>query len=182
MLDDLDSITSCGAGNGLPSSCWFVVYTQPKREQVAADNLMRQGFESYLPLYRTFQKTPNKSSSASEPMFPRYAFFRPGAGQSLSTARSTRGVAFVLSFGCQPAVLKHEALEAIRQFEHQRGLVDVCELSPFRTGARVKLAAQNLCGIEGLVTSVSNKRVDVLIEILGGQRKISVEHHQLTLA
>ena len=175
-------MTSGGGDSGLPASCWYVAYTQPKREQVAADNLMRQGFEAYLPLYRTFQKTQRKSSSGFEPLFPRYTFFRPGAGQSLSAARSTRGVAFVLSFGCQPAVLKNEALEAIRQFEHQRSLADVCELRPFRTGAKVRLAAENLCGIEGLVTSVSDKRVNVLIEILGGHRKISVEHHQLTLA
>ena len=47
--------------------------------------------------------------------------------------------------------------------------------------AKVRLAAENLCGIEGLVTSVSDKRVNVLIEILGGHRKMSVEHRQLQL-
>ena len=57
-------------------------------------------------------------------MFPRYIFFKPGAGQSLSAARSTRGVAFILSFGCQPAVLTVEAIEAIRDVERQLGLVD----------------------------------------------------------
>ena len=106
----------------------------------------------------------------------------PMAPQTLfSAARSTRGVAFILSFGCQPAVLNVEALEAIRDVERQLGLVDFHRPTLFRTGAKVRLAGENLYGIEGLVTSVSTKRVNVLIEILGGHRRIRVDHHQLEL-
>ena len=176
-LTDVDA-----AGNGFPAPCWYVAYTQPKREQVATDNLLQQGFEAYLPLYRTLQKAQKKPCPGFEPMFPRYAFFKPDAGQSLSAARSTRGVAFVLSFGCQPAVLKDEVVEFIRQFERQRNLIDIHQLSPFQAGAKVTLVEESLIGIEGLVTSVSGKRVNVLIQILGGFRKLSVEHHQLRLA
>ena len=114
-------------------------------------------------------------------MFPRYIFFKPGAGQSLSAARSTRGVAFILSFGCQPAVLNVEAIEAIRDVERNLGLIDFHRPSLFRSGAKVRLAGENLYGIEGLVTSVSTNRFNVLIEILGGHRKMSVEPHQLEL-
>jgi transcriptional antiterminator RfaH len=182
LLNDSELIISGATLNEAPATAWYVAYTQPKREQVAADNLTQQGFEAYLPLYRTFQKSKRESLSGFEPMFPRYAFFRPGAGQSLSAARSTRGVAFVLSFGSQPATLKDDALEAIRNFERLRNSVDVHQLSPFRAGAKVKLAGENFCGVEGLVTSVSAKRVNVLVEILGGYRKISVGHQQLELA
>ncbi|UUZ76152.1 hypothetical protein LP414_33100 [Polaromonas sp. P1(28)-13] len=70
---------------------WYVAYTQPKREQVAVANLEQQGFEAYLPQYKTFKKSPAGLLVAFEPMFPRYVFFRPGnAGQSISGARSTR--------------------------------------------------------------------------------------------
>ena len=143
---------------------------------------MQQGFEAYLPMYRIFQKAQRKPLPAFEPMFPRYIFFKPSAGHSYSAARATRGVAFVLSFGGQPAVLKDDVLDAIQQFEQQRGLADACELSSFRAGAKVKLVGENLFGVEGLVTSVSNKRVNLLVEILGGYRKMSVEHHELKLA
>ena len=167
--------------NGSSASPWYVAYTQPKRERVAVDNLIQQGFEAYLPLYRTFQKSERESLSSFVTMFPRYIFFKPGVEQSISAARSTRGVAYVLSFGCKPAVLKDEALEAIRDFERLRNLADVNQYSPINTGAKVRIAGENLYGIEGLVTSVSDKRVNILIEILGGYRKMSVEHHQLEL-
>ena len=172
-----------GADRCEPSAAyWYVAYTQPKREQVAADNLTQQGFQAYLPLYRTFQKAQGQVVSGFEPMFPRYIFFKPGAGQSISVARSTRGVAFVLSFGHQPAVVKDKVLAAIRDFEHQRGLLEVHQLSGFRKGVKAKLIGENMSGMEGLVTSVSSKRVTLLIELLGGYRKVSVEHHQLVLA
>ena len=167
--------------NGSSASPWYVAYTQPKRERVAVDNLMRQGFEAYLPLHPTFQKSKRESFSGFEPMFPRYIFFKPDAGQSISVARSTRGVAFVLSFGCQPAILKDEVLATIRDFECRCRLLDVHQLSPFRAGAKVRLTGEDLFGIEGFVTSVSNKRVSILIELLGDYRKMSVKHNQLEL-
>ena len=181
MLNKSEEVTAGAVGIRLPISCWYVAYTQPKSEQVAADNLIRQGFEAYLPLHPTFQKSKRKSLSGFEPLFPRYIFFKPDAGQSISVARSTRGVAFVLSFGCQPAVLKDEVLATIRDFECRYRLLDVHQLSPFRAGAKVRLTGEDLFGIEGFVTSVSNKRVSILIELLGGYRKMSVKHNQLEL-
>ena len=182
MRDDSESKVFGADRCEPPASCWYVVYTQPKREQVAADNLTQQGFQAYLPLYRTFQKAQGQVVSGFEPMFPRYIFFKPGAGQSISVARSTRGVAFVLSFGHQPAVVKDKVLAAIRDFEHQRGLLEVHQLSGFRKGAKVRLCGENLSGIEGLATSVSGKRIDILIEILGGYRKMSMGHHLIELS
>ena len=162
---------------------WYVAYTQPKREQVATTNLAQQGFEAYLPQYKTFKKSPAGSVVVSEPMFPRYAFFRPGnAGQSISGARSTRGVSFVLSFGSHPAMLKTSELRAIQACEAERNLADLAAISPFQPANRVRLRNCGLRGLEGLVQSVSSKRVAVLLELLGRQKVVTVGHHQLELA
>ena len=177
VLDRDASTTEDGRGD------WYVVYTQPKREQVAVSNLEQQGFEAYLPQYKTFKKSSAGLFAAFEPMFPRYVFFRPGhAGQSISGARSTRGVSFILSFGFNPALLKQEQLLAIRACESERKLADLGDVSPFQPGLKVRLRHDGLRGLEGLVQSVSAKRVTLLIELLGRQKAVSVEHHQLELA
>ena len=36
---------------------WLVAYTKPRMEQVALQNLERQAFEVYMPLYKKFKKT-----------------------------------------------------------------------------------------------------------------------------
>lgn len=162
---------------------WYVAYTQPKREQVAVANLIQQGFEAYLPQYKTFKKSPAGSLPVFGPMFPRYVFFRPGnTGQSMSGARSTRGVSFVLSFGLHPAVLKPEQLQAIQACESERNQAGLEEISPFQPGLRVRLRNCGLHGLEGLVKSVSAKRVTLLLELLGKQNTVCVEHHQLELS
>ena len=174
-------VAVCRDEEGISPLFWYVAYTQPRREEVAVSNLVTQGFETYLPLYRTVKKSQQGLLSSTEPMFPRYIFFKPKSGQSISAVRSTRGVAFTLSFGNIPATLKDEVLESIRQFELQRNSVNLSELSPFQIGVKVRFSSKELFGIEGLVTSVSSKRVTLLIDILGGHRKIGVEHHQIAL-
>ena len=116
-------------------------------------------------------------------MFPRYVFFRPGkAGQSISGARSTQGVSFVLSFGFQPALLKAEQLQVIQAFEHERNRADLGAISPFQPGLQVRLRDFGLKRLDGLVQSVSAKRVTVLLELLGTQNIVRLAHHQLELA
>ena len=162
---------------------WYVAYIQPKREQISALNLEQQQFEAYLPLYKTFKKSPTGLLSTLEPMFPRYVFFRPSyVGQSLSSARATRGVSFVLSFGSNPAVLKLDDLQAIRACESERNRAELGVVSPLQPGLAVRLRSHGLQGLEGLVQSVSAKRVMLLIELLGRRQTVNVEHHQLELA
>lgn len=176
-----NAVLECSEVEGKDLS-WYVAYTQPKREQVAAINLVQQQFEAYIPLYKTLKKSSTGLLSSLEPMFPRYVFFRPSnSGQSISAARSTRGVSFVLSFGFNPAVLKPEDIQAIRHCENERNRAGLDEISPFQPGLQVRLRGDGLRGLEGLVQSVSAKRVTLLIELLGRQQTLSVEPHQLEL-
>lgn len=162
---------------------WYLAYTKPKQESIARLNLSNQGFDAYLPLYKAWKKTLDDGAMGFEPMFPRYVFFRPSsARQSLSTVRSTRGVQSIVSFGFEPATLKPELLDAIRVFENQRNHSGLEEVSPFQPGSRVRLRDPALRELEGTVHMVSSKRVAVLIEILGRQKLVSVEHRQLEMA
>lgn len=163
---------------------WHVVYTQPKRELVAALNLDQQGYETYFPKYKAFKKLVTGAAIVFEPMFLRYVFFRPRhAGLSISGARSTRGVSFILSGGeGTPAVLKPDALLVIRECEQLRNHLDLEAISPFQPGRQVRLRDGALKGLEGLVQSVSSKRVTLLLDLLGRPQLIDVAHDQLELS
>ncbi|MDR3453499.1 MAG: transcriptional activator RfaH [Rhodoferax sp.] len=171
------------AGSAADSNGWYLAYTKPKQENVALLNLQQQGFHAYLPLYKNFKKVPAGGQIGFEPMFARYVFFRPAdATQSISSARSTRGVASIVSFGVGPAVVKTDTLRVIQAFENQRNAADLAELSPLRPGKQVRFRNSALNGLEGLVKSVSSKRVAVLLELLGQQQLVHVDHGQLELA
>lgn len=159
---------------------WYLAYTKPRQEEIAQVNLEQQGFESYLPLYKKFRKTEQGPVSVFEPMFPRYIFFRPGKpGQSISAVRSTKGITTIVRFGSEPAVIDELLLQRIRQLEQNRSHATLVELSNLQAGQTVRLKHTALGGVEGLVQSVSSKRVAVLLEILGRPAVVQLEHHQV---
>lgn len=162
---------------------WFLAYTRSQLETVALQNLEQQGFETYLPFYKRLKKTSACMEAMFEPMFPRYVFFRPAhSGQSIAPVRSTRGVSRVISFGHEIATIRSETLNVIRQLEQQRNAVDVAELSSLRPGNVVRFRNPAFNGLEGLVRAVSSRRVSVLLELMGRQQLVSVDHHQLEVA
>ena len=162
---------------------WFLAYTRPRLETVALQNLQQQGFDAYLPFYKRLKKSSAGMEAIFEPMFPRYVFFRTSPqAQSIAPVRSTRGVAQVVSFGHEIATIRSHTLEAIRQLEQERNAADVAELSSLRPGHVVRFCNPALNGLEGLVKSVSSRRVTVLLELMGRQQVITVDHQQLEAA
>lgn len=162
---------------------WFLAYTKPRQESIADVNLVQQGFEVYLPLYKKLKKTEQGPVAIFEPMFPRYILFRPGKPeQSISVVRNTKGVASIVRFGFEPAMLHDELVQRIRQLEQVRHHATLQELSQIKVGQAVRLKHTALGSIEGLVQNVSSKRVAVLLEILGRPTVVQLEHHQVEAA
>jgi transcriptional antiterminator RfaH len=171
---------------GVTDTSWYLAYTKPRQEQVALLNLQQQAFETYLPLFKTLSK---KAASADvpapevfEPMFARYIFFRPSSPrQSIATARSTRGLSSIVSFGFEMATLSPETIAAIRACEQARNSADISAINPFQAGDKVRLRAEGMHTLQGLVHSVSAKRVKLLLEILGHKKLVIVDHFQVEL-
>lgn len=159
-----------------PEQPWYVAQTRPRQESTALDNLLAQGFNAYLPMYKTYKQ----QKTGCEPMFPRYIFLQPASPrQSLSTVRSTRGISHLIRFGLTIASLDAGVLKAIQEFEQKRNETPVDQLARLCPGRRVRIRDTPLDGLEGLVHSVSSKRVTLLLEILGQQRELRISPDKL---
>ena len=159
---------------------WYLAYTKPRNEQVAGAQLARQGYAVYLPQYKALKRTPEGMVAHHSPLFPRYAFFRPGhPGQSIAPVRSTLGVSHVVRFGATPATVDDALVAALRGFEQQREQASPADLSALKAGRRVVVCAGPLKGLEGLVSATAGKRITVLLDVLGRQTRVSVPDHQL---
>ena len=147
-------------------SRWYLAYTAARRESQAREHLQRQGYEVYLPLY-----------GRVEAMFPRYLFFRPSSSaQSIAPVRSTRGVQAVVRFGMLYARVSDALLEAIRQQEALLTASDSLAGNALSPGqkVRVKDGTSAFAGLEGLVHLSADRRVVVLMELLGRQTPVSI--------
>jgi len=162
---------------------WYVVHTKARQEQPACENLVRQGYAVYLPRIKVMKRIRGLQQVVLEPLFPRYIFLQQASvAQSLAPVRSTLGVATIVRFGQEPAQMQSETLQNIRNFEAQRNAAKDADISPLQPGERVRIADGPLSGFEGLISSVSQQRVVVLMQLLGQDTHVIMSEHQLSPA
>lgn len=146
---------------------WCLVHTKPRQERCALENLLRQGYQCYLPTLLSEKLRQGVLKVRGEPLFPRYLFIRlclGGAAKSWAPIRSTRGVSRLVSLGVEPARVDDDLIELLRKQEAEIQSERECL---FETGERVCLTGAPIAGIEGLYQMPDGeRRVMALIEIL----------------
>ncbi|MEN9475749.1 MAG: hypothetical protein RIS48_2471 [Pseudomonadota bacterium] len=167
-------------------SAWYLAYTKPKAEEIGLDNLLKQGFEAWLPKIKAVKSRRRKAEDAlftQEAMFPRYLFFRPAhAQQSISVVRSTLGITSLVRFGYEFAQLPHDKLRQIAQWVEQQQQRSAAEIMGLQPGTAVKVVAGPLAGLDALVRMTAQDRVIVLLQLLGKDHEVSIPYMHLASA
>ena len=160
------------------SPCWYGVWCKPRQETIAQENLERQGFHVYLPRIQVRKRRGGHWLDIVEALFPRYAFIHVDPRRhSTSTVRSTRGVIDLVRFGVKPAIVPHETIEILMQKQDPASGIYHDQRASFTRGDQVKLVGGPLAGINGIFAENNGeKRVTVLLELLGKINKISIDH------
>jgi transcriptional antiterminator RfaH len=156
---------------------WYLVYAKPRQETVAQENLRRQGYATYLPLIRQRRKRRGRHAHSIGPMFPRYLFIHLDSGgeDNWGPIRSTVGVASLVRFGREAALVPDALVAALRQREDEQGIQIVPD-HEFRTGSRVRITDGSLAGYEGVLLARSGRdRVVLLLDILGKHTRAVVD-------
>ena len=156
---------------------WFEVYTKPRQEKTALENLERQGFHCFLPMAVNPYQRRTEHHPRIEPLFPRYLFLNAIADQqSLGPVRSTRGVCSLVRSGIQLATMPEPVIEAIsRRCDPETGLIKL-EPVPVVPGDRVRVFDGPLAGIEGIFTErKGTNRAIILMSLFGTETTVEVE-------
>lgn len=146
---------------------WFLVRSKPRQEALALTNLVRQGYESYLPMFAAEKLVRRKPTVVQEPMFARYLFVRldtSGNGQSWSPIRSTVGVSELVCFGSRPARVDAALIATLREREMaQQANPDAL----FAAGDSVRITEGAFAGLEAIYQmNDAEGRAMVLLDIL----------------
>ena len=149
--------------------CWYAVYTRPHAEATALEHLLRQGYEAYLPRYRTWVSHARRRQLALRPLFPRYLF----AGLDRATTRwrpilSTAGISGVVRAGDEPAPVPPDVVAAIRAGEAAGRFDRVAPQRSLRLGELVRVTTGAFEDMVGRLVELRDQdRVVVLLELLG---------------
>lgn len=163
---------------------WFAVCCKPRQELIAHEHLLRQSYHAYLPRIKVRKRRAGKWIEVVEALFPRYIFIRVDpAKNSLAPVRSTRGVVGVVRFGGQPAVVPDGVMAELRRREDEVSGLHLDDRAQFNVGETVRFVEGPLAGMEGVFAQDDGeKRVTVLLELLGKTNKMSVDRDWLVQA
>lgn len=155
---------------------WYVVYTHPREEQVAAENLDRQGYVTYWPRYRRRVSHARKVQEITSSLFPRYLFvsFDPTA-TGWRSIRSTRGVVDLVRNGFEPTRVSSQLIEQMRTREDGEGCVVLGRQIELTKGQRITLKGDAFKGHDLIFETMKDAdRVVVLLTMLGREFKVEV--------
>lgn len=145
---------------------WYVARTEPRAEFLAANELSRDGFQTFFPRVKSLRA---RMGRAYEPLFPGYLFLRidPDSGGWPSFRPGHRIVGWV-SFGGEagwlPDPVVGELMDRVKAINTQGGL-----WRRFRPGEIVKVTSHNLEGLAQVVQEGKSPhaRVRVLMQLMG---------------
>lgn len=157
---------------------WYLVQSKPRNESRALENLLRQGYETYLPLIEVERLQRGKLLRNMEPLFPRYLFLHLEEGNdNWGPIRSTLGVAGMVRFGQRYAAVPDLVIEAIRE-----RTLEIRE-SLFSAGDSVQVVSGPLVGLEGVYeVTDGEQRSFILLEFMQKQQRVSVVTTDLRVA
>jgi transcriptional antiterminator RfaH len=154
---------------------WYLLYTKPRQEKLAFDNLKNQSYEVFLPLISVEKINKGSRTVVKEPLFKRYLFVKLDklGSQSWAPIRSTLGVSGLVKFGYQFAELGDELVIWIQ--EH----LDAIPIAEkFKSGDLVTITEGSFKGIDAVFKIYDgNDRAILLIDFLSKkiEAKLSLE-------
>ena len=162
---------------------WYLIYTKSRQEEIARDNLERQGYTTYLPMLSVEKRVRGKYQEKLEVMFPRYLFVRLNTTtDNWLPIRSTIGVQKLVEFGGIPARAPDQLILELQQNE-QRCNQQLQNRPGFCYGDAVEFVTGSLQGYKAMFEKyVSRDRVAVMLNIIGEYTRTFVSRHDLQRA
>ena len=160
---------------------WYLVQLKRNSHRIADRNLNQQGFKTFLPLQDLTSRRGSEFFSRTKPLFPGYMFVRiKPDGAPWQKINSTLGVSRLI---CQDGVPKKVPTDVIS------GLILRCDrlgsLLPsnaVQRGDNVEIHSGALANFVATVETIdSNKRIWVLMDIMGQIAKVQVAPAQVKL-
>lgn len=160
---------------------WYTVYTKPRQERVALENLQRQSYDVYLPLMQASRKRRGKWVERIEPMFSRYLFIRLEPGTTnLASIRSTRGVTGLVQFGNALVPVPEDFMSLLLQTVDAETGVHTPEPKLLQEGDSIVVTDGPLANLHGIFKAADgDARAIILLKLLGTETEIAVPASQI---
>ncbi len=168
-------------GDNSEKSSWYLLYCKRSEQERAVLHLHRQGIDCYYPQVMVDKFVRGKRQQVKEPLFPSYLFvyFNPSE-ISITTVRSTRGVADFVRSGRDCQVVQPDIVHKMMSLEAEREQADDCMSEAPKEGDSFVFTKGEFAGLDAIYAEKDGeKRSFMLINLLGQQVKLSIDNKYL---
>tara|TARA_B100000686_G_scaffold331260_1_gene394562 strand:+ start:17504 stop:18007 length:504 start_codon:yes stop_codon:yes gene_type:complete len=160
---------------------WYVVHTNPNKEEIAERHLIRQNYVTYFPRYKKIINHARKISTVVKPLFPRYLFIKIDLyKQRWTSINSTYGVNSLVTMQDKPVRVSKEIINKIKSQEDPDGITEIPFLQNFIKGDEVNIHDGIFSGKKGLFMGLTDdNRVKILFDLLGKEITFSAKNISL---
>jgi len=166
------------------TNSWVVASSHPHKEQVALENLNRQGFQAYCPQIRKRVRHARQLRQVLRPLFPGYIFVR--LNPQLEQWRSidaTIGVRKLIRFGERPGTVPNLFIASLYATEEEGAVAIPRARDNYQPGEQVQLRAEPFDGLIAMVLSANDReRIMVLLDLLKRSVRVSVSINEVVPA
>lgn len=160
---------------------WYLIQFKTNSHRIAERNLNQQGFRTFLPLQDFTITRGSKFLTRTKPLFPGYMFVRIELDATpWHKINSTLGVSRLICYNGVPKGVPTEVVS---------GLISRCDSSgrllppsAIHRGDPVEVQSGALANFIAEVETIdSNRRIWVLLDIMGQIRRVQVTSEQIRL-
>jgi transcriptional antiterminator RfaH len=161
---------------------WFILQFKSNSHHLAAKNLNRQGFETFLPLHDTTTRRLSRFINTSKPLFPGYMFVKFDRAESAwHKINSTYGVSRLITFN---SVLKSIPTifidHLMKRFDLSGKLIPIKKL---KKGDQVTVLKGPFADFIATVEKYeADHRIWILMDLMGRKTKVQTPSDNLKLA
>lgn len=141
---------------------WYALYTKPKHEFKAEQQLKAVGIEYYLPTITTIKQWSDRKKKVTEPLFRGYIFVH-GNEKDRLLALEQYAVVRSIFFQGVPATVPDWQIENLRKMLEKGTDIEVSD--KLAVGSTVKIISGPFQGVEGIVYENSNSERVLAITI-----------------
>ena len=145
---------------------WYVLYTKSRCEKKVSGLLSKRDIENYCPLNKVIRQWSDRKKVVYEPLFSSYVFVRSMVADLNKIKQTTTDIVNFVYWLGQPAIVKNEEIELIRQFMGEYTNVKL-EKTIVNVNDHVRITRGPLVNNIGLITEIQNNKVRLHLPTIG---------------
>lgn len=152
---------------------WYVVYTKPKWEKRAAEQLTQLGVECYCPTIKKTIQRSDRKVKVEVPLFNNYIFVQL-ADKDRNMVFLSPGVVRYLFWLGRHAIVKEKEIDIIKEWLNVGDTSKEISVMQYQIGDKIKLHSGPFCEQNAFIKDITKTHYVLILESLGYVLKVKI--------